>query len=202
MDSPSETSDYRSKEVFPIEYPPYAEIARSASRIASLLQTTKARSSPDLLGSLDDFLGAVYALLYAKQHDFVDRPGPIEIQAVLKRAEEIEAGQVRPCGPWMAGFHFNSALFRTAAVYHRVLKIVVGRRNGGVTPLRAAAKLLYRQWKNEEWSSVNVEKVYKQVNGLKHDPQGTYEGREVQYQEAVSAAGELLDLIEPWVNAP
>jgi hypothetical protein len=51
----------------------------------------------------------------------------IDIAAAQKRAAQIAGGQLRFDGKWMAGFHFNSALFRIAAVYHRILKIVVGR---------------------------------------------------------------------------
>jgi len=34
---------------------------------------------------------------------------------------------VRTSGNWLAGFHFNSALFRIAATYHRGLKVVSGK---------------------------------------------------------------------------
>jgi hypothetical protein len=40
----------------------------------------------------------------------------------------IVAGKVRLGGKWIARGYFNNALFRTAAIYHRVLKIVVGER--------------------------------------------------------------------------
>ncbi|HMD09202.1 MAG TPA: hypothetical protein VKH63_16845 [Candidatus Acidoferrum sp.] len=40
----------------------------------------------------------------------------------------IADGKVRLDGKWIARGYFNNALFRTAAIYHRVLKIVVGER--------------------------------------------------------------------------
>lgn len=47
-------------------------------------------------------------------------------------------------------------------------------------------------------------KVHSQVNELKHEPQGVYHGRLVTYEDALSAACDLLDLIEAWAaaNAP
>jgi len=116
------------------------------------------QGNPDLAGSLDDFLGAVYALIQAKQHAFADRVGPIEISAVQKRAQKIAIGQVRIDGKWIAGFYFNNALFRTAAIYHRVLKIVVGEK-AYVSVLVPKAKALYLQWTNTK-----LDTVHDQVN--------------------------------------
>jgi hypothetical protein len=108
------------------EDPTEAALSQCADRIGKLLAAPAIRSNPDLEGSLDDFLGAIYALIQAKRHDFTDRVArPIEISAVEKRASQIAAGKVRTEGKWVAGFYFNNALFRTAAVYHRILKIVI-----------------------------------------------------------------------------
>src|SRR5437016_3265642 len=103
-----------------------------AGRIWQLLSAPAVCRNLDLAASLDDFLGAVYALIFAKQANFADRLGrSIDIKAVKLRAGQLAAREVRVNGLWMAGFHFNSALFRTAAVYHRLLQIVVGK-NGNV----------------------------------------------------------------------
>lgn len=98
----------------------------------------------------------------------------------------------------MAGFHFNSALFRTAAVYHRILTIVTAQ-DAYVPVLRTAAQALY-----PGWTSINLDLVHSQVNDLKHTPRGVHDVRTVTYAGAVNAAGELLDLIEAWraANAP
>jgi len=178
-----------------------AVLSRSAGRIGRLLSLPTVQANTDLAGSLDDFLGAVYALILAKHADFTDRlTRPIEIAAVEKRAKQIAAGKVRTDGKWMAGFHFNSALFRTAAVYHGILKIVVGRV-AYVHELRGRARELYRQWNHSDWTSDKLEMVHSQVNDLKHSPRGIHDQRTVAYQDAVSAVGELLDLIEAWVTA-
>ncbi len=50
----------------------------------------------------------------------------------------------------------------------------------------------------EGWNSIKLHKVHSQVNELKYDPQGVYRGRLVSYREALTAAGDLLDLIETW----
>ena len=51
------------------------------------------------------------------------------------------------------------------------------------------------------WNSIKLHKVHSQVNELKHQPQGVYSGRLVTYQEALTAIGDLLDLIEAWTSA-
>src|SRR5258708_5624417 len=87
----------------------YAALAQSAGRIATLLSSPVAKNNPDLAGSLDDFLGAVYALVFAKEGDFTHRPNrQIDISAVEKLAKQLAAGQVRTDVKWMAGFHFNN----------------------------------------------------------------------------------------------
>ena len=97
--------------------PTYATLSRAASRIATLLKPPIAKSNAELPASLDDFLGAVYALISAKKDGFKNRPDrSISIPAVEKLARQIASGKLRTDGKWIAGFHFNSALFRTAAV--------------------------------------------------------------------------------------
>jgi len=191
------------EEVFQIDLTDgtYCRLAKYAGRIGSLLESEQAKSNHALLGSLDDFLGVVYALIFAEKYAFKDRSSsPIEVPVVIKRAEHLAGGMVRTDGAWMAGFHLNSALFRMSAVYHRFLKIVVGKETGYVPALSPRAKKLYRKWKNEEWANSNIEGVYLQVNDLKHSPAGTHDGRrkEAGYENAVAAVSELLDLVEAW----
>ena len=184
--------------------PTYSALATSANRIAKLLNDQRVRADPDLAGSLDDFLGAVYALILARHGDFADRTvGPIEVEAVVRRAGDLGKGRVRLDGKWMAGFHFNSALFRCAAVYHRLLKIVVSKRttHDWAPQLRTEAANLYQQWRGSAWSSGHIHAIHEQVNDLKHTPQGVHNRRTVMYTDAVAAVSELLDLVEAWTGS-
>lgn len=125
-----------------------------------------------------------------------DRPGrPIAIKPVTQRAARIAAGNIKTDGLWIAGFYFNNALFRTAAVYHRILKVATGAA-GYVPTLQTAALARY-----PNWNSIRLNKVHSQVNELKHEPQGVYHGRLVTYEDALTAACDLLDLIEVWTAA-
>ncbi len=171
--------------------PTYAKLSRYAARVETLLKKAAVKGKPGLVASLDDFLGILYSLFFARESDFTDRlDRKIDPTAVEKRAHELASGPPRPKGKWMAGFHFNSALFRTSAVYHRILKIII-EEEGDVPTLRAKAKERYKHW-----SSDYVQKVHKQVNELKHKPRGTHDRRTVGYQDALAAPGELLDLLE------
>jgi hypothetical protein len=171
--------------------PTYGSLSGYADRIGKLLTAPTLLANPEIAGSLDDFLGAVYALIQAKHHGFKDRPDRgIDIGAVQKRAAKIATGHVRTDGKWIAGFYFNNALFRTAAVYHRVLRIVVGQVDTAHALLPKAQKL-YPHWTNGK-----LVLVHRQVNGLKHEPGGVYLERAVGYLDTVAAVGELLDLIE------
>lgn len=188
------TKDDRNGQYLTLDLTDAAEAALSAyaGKIGKLLNTPVAQKNPDLAGALDDFLGSVYALIRAKNHSFTDRTGPIDIAAVEKRAQMIAAGKVRTDGKWVAGFYFNNALFRTAAVYHRILKIVTGK-DAYVPSLRAEVQPLY-----PHWTCRNLDMVHRQVNELKHEPRGIHDERTVTYADALAAVGELLDLIDAW----
>jgi hypothetical protein len=174
-----------------------------AGRIVTLLESQKVRSSPSMQASLDDLLGAVYSLIYAEYHRFEKRSQSLsfqDVQAVTTRAKDISNHRVRTDGKWTAGFYYNNALFRISAVYHRALKIVTGREaeDGNVNAFRPAAEKLYKNWRKCVWSSTNLKKLHREVNQLKHTTKGIYEGRNVQFDEAVQALDELLKLIEAW----
>jgi hypothetical protein len=176
--------------------PTEARLADCARRISQLLKSPAVTAHAEAQSSLDDFLGVVYALIRAKQEGFRDRPGrTIAIKPVAQRAERIAAGDLKTDGLWIAGFYFNNALFRTAAVYHRLLKVITGG-NGYVPALQPTASARY-----PHWDSTQLSKVHSQVNELKHDPRGVYHGRSVTYAEALTAACDLLDLIEAWAAA-
>jgi hypothetical protein len=177
--------------------PTEARLAGCARRISQPLKSPAVTANAEAQSSLDDFLGAVYALIRATQEGFRDRPGrPIAIKPVAQRAARIAAGHLKRDGLWIAGFYFNNALFRTAAVYHRILKVVTGRPTGYVPALQPVALARY-----PGWNSANLNTVHGQVNELKHEPQGIYHGRTVTYAEALKAACDLLDLIEAWAAA-
>ncbi len=176
-----------------LKNPNYEKLSKSAERVATLLAEPSVRSRPDLAGSVDDFLGAIYALILARQHDFVDRSGSIEIAAVENRAKDIALGKVRIDGKWTAGFYFNSALFRIACVLHRVLKFVVGKKEN-VPQLLKKAQTLYPSWTGNK-----LVVVHDQVNDLKHTLEGVHDLRTAKYGDAIEAVEELLSLIEAWV---
>lgn len=102
----------------------------------------------------------------------------------------------------MAGFHFNSALFRIAAVYHRLLKIVVDKPSTGdtVSVLRPKADTLYAGWTRHPWSRANADSVHGEVTRLKHKPSATLTQRRANFNQALDGVEELLKLIEAYVR--
>jgi hypothetical protein len=100
----------------------------------------------------------------------------------------------------MAGFHFNSALLRLAAVYHRALKILTGEVGRYVYVDTLVKKLnpIYTGWTGQSWSHANIDRLHDEVNDLKHTPHGLHGGRNVTYAEAAGAVDELLHLFEAW----
>lgn len=186
----------------PIADEPTKSLASFASRIDQLLVNLASPGDPDVVGSLDDLLGSIYSLILAAHHGFEDRlTRQIEPPVIKIRAEQVMQGNLRLEGKWIAGWHFNSALFRVAAVYHRLLKVLTGR-TGNRPDLQREAERLYRSWTSSSWSNGNVEAVYKQVNTLKHDSAGVYHARDVTFAQGVSAVSEVLALLEAWAARP
>jgi hypothetical protein len=172
-------------------------LASYGNRILKLLRSTQAQNSHYFVAILDDFLGAVYSLVFSQcnVHPFVGRSAPIEVQTVIKRADDIAHGTLRTSGNWMAGFHFNGALFRIAASYHRGLKVVSkneksGEPRGGLLP---AVMSTFPHWKHQ-----HLGEVYDEVNDLKHRTEGKFNLREVNLEGAKAAIEELLELFELW----
>lgn len=182
--------------------PRFHSLACIANRMAALLETSVASSNTELFSTLDDFLGAAYALTFAHRGGFKERRDQTpELEPPRKRARQLEQGHVRTDGVWMAGFHFNSALYRIAAVYHRVLKLAASdsalrkRKRPMVDDLLPDVEPRFPNWKHDHLTAVHNE-----VNLLKHERGGIYATRRVSFDDAVLAAQELLDLLEAWIG--
>jgi oligoribonuclease (3'-5' exoribonuclease) len=95
----------------------------------------------------------------------------------------------------LAGFYFNSALFRIAAAYHRGLKVVSGKET-----CRLYKPDLLKCVKPEfpEWQHTNLDDVYDEVNDLKHKAEGLFNSRNISRKKAKAAVAELLELLELW----
>ena len=78
-----------------------------------------------------------------------------------------------------AGFYFNNALFRLAAVYHRSLKVVTGNEEKSdvyVKALLTEAQKRFEKARQRSWDNDNIGKIYNEVNGLKHTARGVFDG--------------------------
>ncbi len=180
--------------------PEFLKLTALAGRIAQLLGS-KSPVKQSLQACLDDLLGAVYSLMYAKHYKFASRPqalGQKDIGNVLIRARKMAVSKLRTEGKWTAGFYFNNALFRTAAVYHRALKILTGNEESKkwVWELEPDAMNRYQAARHAPWANKNVSKVHAEVNDLKHTSSGIIDGRDVEFETAIAAVSEILELIE------
>jgi hypothetical protein len=181
-------------------------LASDSQRIGRLLAKHK-DSRTGLLACLDDLLGAVYNLFYAAHYGYSDRQNPLsehDIGNVVVRANDMAQCKVRIEGKWTAGVFFNNALFRLAGIYHRTLKIAAGRpttREYPVTLLPDVEKA-FKGKMNTDWNHPDLAAIYKEVTELKHSAGGIFEGRSVQFGQAIHAVDQVLTLIETlcWVE--
>jgi hypothetical protein len=137
---------------------------------------------------LDYVVGALYGLSRAVEAGFVDRSAgwhstyrphlPQYVERILENERLNEK--------WLAGFHFNSAIQRIAACFDRIPKLL------GSTDKYAHKRMAdVSAQKNIAW-----EKVYDEVNALKHDIKGRASGRKVKLEEAIDAFTELVQLLK------
>lgn len=178
-----------------------SELASLAGRIATQLDKHQT-SAPAVSACFDDLLGTVYSLFYASRHEYTDPAGKSltgpDIANVSVRAKDMAHGTVREDGKWTAGFYFNNALFRLAAVYHRILKVLTQKEATSlyVRDLLPTALQDFKAVTGRNWNNRNIQKIHSQVNELKHTAQGVYGGRDVLFKEATDGVEELLVLIE------
>jgi len=161
-----------------------AEVAKLATSVAELM-----REKEGLFPILDIVAGAMLCLLEAADN-FRDRPGawkPNYRENVQQYTADMSRGKKPDKKLWLAGWHFNSALVRIAAAYHRSLKAATGRKDGNRKEL---LKLL-------PWFTAyeNLGKVYDEVNSVKHDVSAGVEGREVTFEVALAATRELVEFL-------
>lgn len=172
-------------------------LADYGARILKLFEWPHAQQNHFLFATLDDLLGVLYALIFAKcnTRPFTGRKEPVEVQTVIKRAEHVARGMVRTSGNWLSGFYFNSALFRIAASYHRGLKVVSGKETSGLQKgqLLEIVEAVFPSWRHSE-----LDNIHNEVNQLKHDGNGLFQTRTVTWKQAQSAVEELFELFELW----
>src|SRR5947209_13766219 len=181
----------------------YSALAKLAERIDILLVHVEIQADANVVSSLDDLLGAIYSLVLARQYCFDDRPDrPIQLDVVSRRARQVRDGDVRLDGKWIAGWYFNSALFRLAAVYPRLLKVVSGdpQSKKPVPVLLEKVEEVHHTRRHTGWGHANTAAIHREVNTLKHSSGGVHDGRAASYQQGVSAVEELLTLLEMWAS--
>jgi hypothetical protein len=163
------------------------DLASFAERIAVVAECFRKKPRDPMVAALDDLLGAVYSLVSAIEKDFKGKLGPSEFEPVFTRAKHLASGQVRKDGNWMAGFHFNNAMFRISALLDRLPKALGGR---------ATAESRYQKKTGKAWENKEAHEIRKEVNRLKHKASGVFGKRRSALKAAITAVEQLLHLAE------
>jgi hypothetical protein len=179
-----------------------------ADRLSPLLE---AAHTDEERAPLDYLLGALHALFRARQLEFVDRSAPLDAaywNGPLTRVRYMQAGDIRTDGKWLAGFYFNAALARMAAALDRIVTLVELRAHGKKRSGKLWERLQILGWGT--WHDPDFElttgqrsraySTYAEINFLKHDPKGRATGRQVNFADAISAFGEIVDLTQRHVR--
>lgn len=172
----------------------FKELARCASRIVPLLKSAHGRGDKEMIGVFDDMLGAIYALVDAHKLGFHGKSSESEYGAIEKRSTQVGKGEVKRAGSWMAGFHFNSAIFRISAVFARLVIRIAGKPKE--QDARDDANAAFLKKKHTPWANKEANAIRKEVNNLKHEVGGVFKGRAEDMTTALTALDQLLTLAE------
>src|SRR5262249_21421573 len=117
----------------------------------------------------------------------------------LVRVGLIAKAKLRVDGAWAAGFYFDSALARMAAVFDRVVKRTARRK--GLLPPRGSGngpslRDLLSALSLDSFFQGKLGDVYREVNRLKHDAEGHAARRGVTMADATAAFTQMLALLE------
>ena len=180
---------------------PKSERARKlkecAKRLAALMKDRRNKGDklPTEITGL--FVGAIHSLLLANHHGYKKDTGDTAQLAswASKLAEPGAAKLDEAFGndEVKAGYHFNNALLRIAAVYHKALKRLFGKDKG----LRPALEKALEKRCEALWSKVkdsHLPDIYTRVNALKHD--GNDRSGRIEIGKATLACERLLCLLK------
>jgi hypothetical protein len=197
-----------------------AALRAHAAKIGQLLSVARTKEER---ATLDYLVGAVHALLRAIELGFMDRSKPVD-ESYWERPREwvglIQEGNAIPDGPWLAGFYFNSALARIAAVFERMVALVEiqlhGEKQWGrfyerlekLSPRYGTRRRDPHSRKPTDEPSFDLETggvsnaflVCDEVNSLKHDPLGLSDGRDAMMQHTIAALTEVLSFADQRVK--
>lgn len=186
------------------------ELKALAPRLEALMKRAHTR---DERAPLDSLLGALHGLIQAKRLGFKDRshslddprgrsPQGIEYwdYGPLVRVAFMVKGELRLDGAWTAGFYFDSALARLAAVFDRAVRRKAAQR--GLDRKHAGSgrppnvRVLLRALGLGSFTKGKLAGVYDEVNRLKHHPAGLAEHRRVTMADARNAFEQAIVLLE------
>jgi hypothetical protein len=185
----------------PVKDYPYDRLSSYAQRIVTLFKDPVIQQSDEMKSALDELLGSIYSLVTAKKLKYEDRiKTKKEDRVILDVAKELSEGTVRTDGKWVAGYFMNSGTYRTASVYHRVLKITTGKDLDDLKRLVPIAAAAYKTWTSgKQWPRTELDRVRLEANSLKHDGQSLYPGRTLWHQHGILGIGQILTFIEAWL---
>jgi len=159
-----------------------ADLNTAATSVAELVEQL-----PGFLDILDLLGGAIYSLNMAMQLGFTDRAGELKpnySENLAKRMRAISAGRIPQSGLWLAGLHFNSAIFRIAAAYRRCQDAFKRRerRLGTAQPTR--------------FETASLNRIRDECDRLKHEFEGILRGRLAVAELAITALEELIRALQ------
>jgi hypothetical protein len=152
---------------------------------------------PAITDTLDYALGALHGLSKAYQLGFKDRSAKCAVSYhphlatyALKVPRDEQVNSL-----WTAGFYFNSGIQRVASAFDRIPQMLGAKMKKQVGGKMRSTTAKERMGEVNTNVCTHWEAVYDEINVFKHSPEGRAAGRMVTMDGALSAFGEMLQLI-------
>jgi hypothetical protein len=142
---------------------------------------------PEHLGDLLDLtVGALVSLGRAGQLGYKERIGKALSAKYYDKLNQLASGMAKGVLPddraWLAGYYFNSGLFRLGAAREITSKLLTSLDKKKAT-------------KRLNIASAKLDVVYEEYRSLKHDLRSIRIGRRVTYEQAVESLCELVRVL-------
>ncbi len=139
---------------------------------------------PEHLGDLLDLtVGALVSLVRAGQLGYKERIGKALSAKYYEKLNRLASGMAKGVlpddRPWLAGYYFNSALFRLGAAREMTSKLLTSLDKRKAT-------------KGSIVTPAGLDRVYDEYCSLKHDLRSLRMGRRVTFEQAMESLSELV----------
>jgi hypothetical protein len=170
------------------------KVSSKVKAITKKVASLEDNSDKVIMGLKGLLTGIAYSIIKSEEYGYSHEIRPSHSKKVSEAAIDICSGKTPEDRKWIAGYYFNDAIYRIAAVYDVSLRILTdGKERNNEVLAKAAVKTGVLKDRDID----KLKPIYKDVNKLKHDLE-----KALPYQKTksivpvIKAYEQLCELVE------